>query len=113
MHPRESQHGLHRVICILFCCAQRVPVGHPDSPINPPEMKTVEKKKILQSVSVLTKASYWITGLGIKLLQPNLKTLKMPFLHSFPTHPFLYSPNEIAQGYNFNLMTSQIINRCS
>lgn len=45
MHPRESQHGLHRVICILFCCAQRVPVGHPDSPINPQEMKTVEKKE--------------------------------------------------------------------
>lgn len=45
MHPVESQYCLHPAICILFCFIQRFPLGSPDSPIKPPEMKWREKKK--------------------------------------------------------------------
>lgn len=78
-----------RVICILFCCAPRVPVGHPDSPINPPEMKRVKKKNPLISVcsnkgKLLNKWSWHYTTVA------SLKIHKIPFLHIFSTQASLF-----------------------
>lgn len=73
---------LHKAICILV-------LFYLDSPWVvqiplPTHQKWNEgKKETLQSVPIRTKATYWINGLGIPLLQPHLKRQKK---YSFFTH---------------------------
>lgn len=66
MYPKESQHGLQSYLYSVLLCSKS-PCGSSRFP-NQPTRNEKGEKKIPQSVSVLTKASYWINGLGITAL---------------------------------------------